>query len=584
MRARIAAVGLLLAASLLYLPGLGATHLWDVDEAIFGACAAEMWDAGEWVAPTYNGSMFGHKPALVYWQMMAGFAVWGVGEWAARLPSALWSLATLALTLRIGRRLFDESTARWAVAALATSLLFALIARAATIDATLVFFITAAMDRFVAWRFPQGEQEPARRIPLGEALGLYAALGMAFLAKGPIGVVLPAAAIGPFLLWDFARSDGRFAIAVANERRFGAVARRIGEALRPRRFWQAIAAVRPVLGMAIAASIAAPWYVAVSLRTGGAWPAEFFGVHNLARFLEPMERHGGGWWYYPIALLAGFFPWSCFAAPLIAWFAQREAEETARRKALLGAWVVGMVLPVAAAGTKLPHYVLPAFPALALAVGALTASADPRVVALRRRWAPACGAALAIAGVGTAIGASLVGRLYVPEAEWLGVLGAPAIVAGAAAWRLARRGDSPNANAAYLFAGAGTAAVLFFLAAPNIDRERELERAVALVRRPLDAGAAVGSFHVVQPSLNFYSRSPIQPLHTVELEAFFAESPPGSVVLSTEAALARLPHTLRSRLRVVGDAPLFLKHESIIAVEMPIRTADASPATRPGGR
>lgn len=573
------AVPLFLAASL-FLPGLGATHLWDVDEAIFAACAAEMWDAGEWVTPTLNEQQFGHKPALVYWQMMAGFSVFGVDEWAARLPSALWALITVWLTLRIGRRLFDDSVGRWAAISLTTSLMFAVIARAATIDATLVALIVAAMERFVAWRFPAGGDSPERRIPLLGAVALYAALGAAFLAKGPVGVVLPIAAIGLFLVWDLSRGG----VLEDDEKpwRLGAAARAVAAMLRPSNVVRAVWSLRPVLGVAIASALAAPWYVAVAYETGGAWPAEFFGVHNVGRFLAPMEHHGGGIWYYPVVMLVGFFPWSCFAGPLLFYVASSEPERR-RERVLLACWVVGMTIPVALAGTKLPHYVLPAFPALAMLVGALAASGDAAAKAIRTKWTSPAAIALVISGLVASVGATIALAFLAPQFKWLGVLLAPAAVVGVAAWRLARAQEFDRSFAAFAAAGAATFLIAFHVAAPRVDQARGIEAQVALLRNAAknlaaENSADVGSFHLVQPSLNFYARRTFRPLRTADLKKFCDESAPGSVVAASSWAFEQLPPELRSRLRVVGATPLFLKSGTMVVAEVQLETASQSPS------
>src|SRR5262249_43995344 len=118
----------------------------------------------------------------------------------------------------------------------------------------------------------------------------------------------------------------------------------------------------------IVAIIAGPWFVCVGMRTHGQFLMEFFGIHNFGRFLHPMESHHGSILYYPIAILVGFFPWSIFAGPTILDVVRRIRSRAAWSDAcvLLACWIIVIVGFFTLAGTKLPNYVLPAYPALAL--------------------------------------------------------------------------------------------------------------------------------------------------------------------------------------------------------------------------
>jgi 4-amino-4-deoxy-L-arabinose transferase-like glycosyltransferase len=203
---------------------LGAARLWDRDEPRNAGCTAEMLARGDWVVPYFNGSIRAHKPVLLYWCMMSAYAVFGQNEFAARFWSALFGLGTVLCTYHIGRRLFTGEVGLWAALALATSLMFDVAARAATPDSTLIFFSTAAILAYVLATFPAQEEDetlatdaaaaPPKPRPYHELLGpdelfpaslwsagvLYALLGLAALAKGPVGVILPMAVIGLFLL------------------------------------------------------------------------------------------------------------------------------------------------------------------------------------------------------------------------------------------------------------------------------------------------------------------------------------------------------------------------------------------------
>ena len=136
---------LLAAGGCLFLVNLGGPALWDIDEGRNATAALEMHESGNWVVPTFNGKLRSHKPVLLYWLQAAAYAVFGVNEFAARLPSALAALATVLLVYELGRRMFRPSTGLLAGLALASSVLFCASAHFANPDALLLTFTTATL-------------------------------------------------------------------------------------------------------------------------------------------------------------------------------------------------------------------------------------------------------------------------------------------------------------------------------------------------------------------------------------------------------------------------------------------------------
>src|SRR4051812_621336 len=224
------------------LTNLGGPRLWDRDEPRNAQCAREMLQRTDWVVPTMNGELRTHKPVLLYWCIMSSYLALGVTEFAARLPSALCAIGTVICVYRMGRRLFGPQAGVWAGVALASSLMFVVAGRAATPDSLLIFCSTLAITIYVCGTFqPRFETTPAdapprayspahcsRHAPRDEpsgtgfdfddglitrsvmatlfpqswltAVAMYAAMGLGILAKGPIGLILPTAVIGMFLL------------------------------------------------------------------------------------------------------------------------------------------------------------------------------------------------------------------------------------------------------------------------------------------------------------------------------------------------------------------------------------------------
>jgi len=425
--------GLLVAAlaAVVLLPNLGGPPLWDEDEPRNAACSLAMWAGGDWVVPTFNGRLRVEKPALVNWLHMAGFAVTGVNETGARLGSALLTLGTCLLTWRIAGMLFRADVALWAGIAMATCLWTGVTGRAATPDAPLAFLTTFALWLFVrggAVAGPGGRRwrDGPVRVSSGTAAGIGVACGLAVLTKGPVGLVLPLAALSLFAWWQTAADPGRD--SSLSGRLVGAAA-------------DAWRGLRPLTIVATAILVAAPWYAAVTIRTDGAWLQEFLFVHNVGRFAAAMEGHSGSaFFYYPLVILVGLFPWS-MASALIghrAINAVRTASPSTPGMRLILAWLAAWVVPFSLAGTKLPGYVWPAYPALACAVGLFVAdwirSADRSIDGwMRLAWT-----FLVISGIGLGIGLPLAIHQLAPGGEWLGLVGLVPLAGGmraaAAAW------------------------------------------------------------------------------------------------------------------------------------------------------
>lgn len=184
MRDRARDYALLLAVSAaLTLPNLGATSLWDVDEGVNAQAAREMRDADTWIVPTFNYELRTAKPALLYWLQGTSYAVFGVSEWSARLPSVLAGWLAVLLTYELARRMFNSRpTAILAGVVLASAGQFAILSHAATPDSTLLCFTVLTYLMF--WI---GHANDGRRWWVPTA----AACGLAMLTKGPVGVALP---------------------------------------------------------------------------------------------------------------------------------------------------------------------------------------------------------------------------------------------------------------------------------------------------------------------------------------------------------------------------------------------------------
>src|SRR6266566_2693122 len=270
-RSRLLTDWLLLAGfcGFLFFFGLAHFGLVGADEPRYAQIAREMLARHDWITPTLDGKPWLEKPALYYWQAMLAYRIFGVSDWAARLPSAVDAvLMVLAVYffLRRFRPAFELDGALM-TASLAGVIGFA---RAASMDMPLSATFTIALLAWFAWY----ESGSKRFLTL-----FYAFLGLGMLAKGPVAPVLAAIIIVVFVL--SIRST----------------------ALLARTLW--------LPGITLFCAVAVPWYVAVQMRN-----PEFFRVfileHNLARFRTNLYHHTAPLWYFVPVLLLGLVPWTMF--------------------------------------------------------------------------------------------------------------------------------------------------------------------------------------------------------------------------------------------------------------------------------
>jgi len=300
---------------LAYLASLGVAPLFDVDEGAFAEASREMLASGDWGHTTLNGTDRFDKPILVYWLQAAAMAVFGINEWAVRLPSALCALATAWLVGLYAGRAWGQQ-ARWpATFLLATSLGFVVIGRAATADALLNLLL--ALTGLRLWRFATGGQAADWRWACWWA-------GWGLLAKGPVAVLVPGAAL---LLWSLATDRSQ----------------RLRQALADWRGWLML------LGVAM------PWYSYALWRHGPAFVDGFFLRHNLNRFSGPLEGHGGSLLYYLLVLPLLWLPWPLLLALLLRRVRPLWHDHSLR---FLLLWAGFVLVFFSLSGTKLPHYAL----------------------------------------------------------------------------------------------------------------------------------------------------------------------------------------------------------------------------------
>lgn len=473
---------------LTFLPGLGGGFLWDRDETWYAGCALTMLQTGDWLVPAAGDRIFLEKPPLAYWLVAVSFTALGVTEFAARLPSALLGIATLLVTYWVGARWIGRRTGLVAAGLLGTCVHFGVMNRMVLTDGPLVLGMTAAMACW--WRMqrphtrylvengaaPADESPPPARYALWCALG-GAAVGVAIMAKGPLGLLPGLMALG-FVL---ARRDFSFFV---------------------RARWALI------VGIAAIAVVALPWYVAIYQVKGEEFFDEFILKQNLSRFGEPIQGHTGPIYYYLPVILIGFLPWTflLLAAP----FKRRRYDEF---DLMLACWALVPIVMFSLMATKLPHYIAMSFPAIALFVAREVVWRLERGAEIPRLMAGGFWAMPVVALVGLA-GALALGAIFVDVSPW--ALGVPSLAAlvlfgtGLGYWRLRR-----DFTSALIYSGVAmtllfmlTYTVTFRLMAPTAALTNATLRSMEETGADRDPEAArlLFNYRAWQPSVFFYGR------------------------------------------------------------------------------
>lgn len=585
--------GIVAVATATLLTGLHSNSLWDEDEGYFASTAAEMHARADWIVPTFNQEMFGHKPPWMYWMMMIGFKLFGTTEFAARFFSAVFGVATCWLTYHAGRRLFNAQIGWWAGLAMASCLMFNFVARAATAGAYLTFFSTLSLYLFAVYgpcRLRSSEQLTSEKPQGSEVLPtrwrefvlIYAVMGLATLVKGPIGFLFPMAVIGLYLLCSTpprSLSDG-----TSRWNRWREAARPFG----PVNFFCTIWRMRIFTAIAVILLVAGPWYVLVGLETNGAFLREFFGVHHFQRFSTPMDSHSGPFYYYLIAVLVGMFPWSIFALPTLLLVVRHLRSKAPYHEglALVVCWAGVYLVIFSLASTKLPNYVLPAYPALAILLAYFCQYWIDNPMQVHRAWPRIALTILSAVGLAVLIGLPLAGTLQwsgqtlldrvglahdvQSHLIWLGLVGAPAAIGGLIALYFAEQKRASAAVISVAWTSALTMIVLWNYAAPQVANYQVNRRVGEAIRKWAEQdNAAISEFGYFPPSLAFYVKQRIESCPDPGATQMFLEEPGPKLLITTSDQFDVMKGSLQSDVEVLERVDRFPERGQIVILRKP---------------
>ncbi|WHZ24160.1 MAG: 4-amino-4-deoxy-L-arabinose transferase and related glycosyltransferases of PMT family [Nitrospira sp.] len=371
---------LLAMAAVLFFVGLGSTGLTDRDEGRNAEAGREMYETGDYISPTFNYEPRFAKPVFVYWLMSLSYHLFGVNEFAARFPSALFGVGLILLQYLFVTRCRGPIIGLFGAAMLLLNLEIIGLGRMALTDSVLNFFTTLSLYGFWLGLYGRGRERHCMWL-------FYVGMALGTLTKGPIGFLIPLLAAGLYLWltgsWSRYRHQGF-----------------------------------PVAGLLVFLVLALPWYLMMWNIHGQRYTTSAQG-DTVGRFFGAMEGHGGTIFFYLPVFLLGFFPWSGLLP--FAWYQAYKSWRESKRAGLLSpprssidaepsplalewfaaAWVIGGLVFFSLSSTRLPHYIAPLFPAAAI----LTASywhrcvTDPAVPGVRAalHTITAVGSLLAIA-------------------------------------------------------------------------------------------------------------------------------------------------------------------------------------------
>lgn len=367
---------------------LGTQPLLDPDEPVYAETAKEMLAFHDFVSPRIYGEFWYDKPPMYYWLVAGAFKIFGVGEFAARFPSALLAVGGGIAVYLAGRRMFSERAGLLSALVLTTSLEYFYLGNAAVTDMTLTFFLTAALLSFLERKY----------------YAFYVFSALSVVTKGPVGLFFCSVITGAYLLMT-----GNLTT---------------------------LKKMKLVRGTVLFSIIALPWYLAMYWHHGMAFINTFLGFHNVTRFLQPEHASGKIWYFYIPVVMIGFFPWTAFLAQA---FAKGVKEKGEKRNSciFLAIWASAVFVFFSLSQTKLVSYILPMFPSLALLVGYYLDKAwEQERYGILKRSALLFGAAVAILAVALFYGgAAVTAALIAPVKVMTGILFLMAVAVFFYSWR-----------------------------------------------------------------------------------------------------------------------------------------------------
>lgn len=460
---------------------LGSLLLFDVDEAVFSEATREMISTGDYITPTYNYEPRYDKPILFYWLMAIPFKIFGVTEFSARFTSAMFGTLLAAATFFFIKKLYGLRPAILAGLCLILSLEFFVYTHSAVTDMTLTFFITASLYCFYLGHQVSAEPKSANKW----YLLCWLSIALAALTKGVIGILFPIAIVFIYL----------------------AASKELGK-------------IKPLLAprfLLVFSAVALPWYIAQFYVNGWEFFNAFIIKHHFQRYTEVISSHSGPVYFYIPVILAGFFPWAAFLPNAIyKGFKEKGPAPAGGKQGIYRfgtIWFLLIFIFFSISRTKLPNYIMPLFPAMAIITGLAINGIIEK--GIKKAWLfTCCGfiviVSLALAGTSFfALTRTSMEITFLPIFFW----GVGISFLAVAAFGFAMINERYRLVSIGGMAAATLVLLVFVRAygAPpvNIYLQKTLYQYSSYAGKNLPQGGELATYNINQPSIVFYSKRKI---------------------------------------------------------------------------
>lgn len=532
-----------------YFIKLGASSLWDANEAFYAETPREMMASGDYLNPSFNYQPRFNKPPLCYWIVAGFYKIFGVSETSERLPLALGAVVILATAFFLGRLAHSTEAGMIAAIALATLPRFVMFSRRIIIDVYIAMFMGLTLLCFAL-----AEKYPARRKPF--LILMYLMVGLGLMTKGPVAAVLPTIAFTIYL-------------ALTHQ------LKKIGEMMLPS-------------GLLIVAALVLPWYVAIYFEHGFGYIKTFIVQDNISRYTEPVWGPRRSYFFYLPVMLGDLFPWSPYlffvvvvSAILYLWklarrllqqanSAQQGAESPSftdklqaysiqsSQTLLLMIWTLVIVSFYSLSSNKEDLYISPIYTAAASLIGVAVAKfifSEPANQTSLRWFTLIIGFLVMLLGAALFYIFSKAAPDYRLQGELaIGFFAAVGGLVVAITASLKNR-FAAITTLALTFVAINWIFVLWTL--PDFERYKPIRSLCAVIKAEASEEALVGYFRVASPSMVFYLRRQIFEYYKPEELNEALRANPEVYCIINQAEYEVLKSSLSVPTRTLASRPVF---------------------------
>jgi len=452
---------------------LGIRTLVPPDEGRYAEMAREMFVSGDWITTRLNGIKYFEKPPLQTWMNALTFAMFGLGDWQARLWTGLCGIFGVLMTGYAGARLYGARVGLYAALVLGSSFYWIACSQINSLDMGLSGMMTLALCALLVAQRDSATQDERRNW----MLVCWAGMALAVLSKGLIGLILPG---GVLVLYTVCARD-----------------------------WQIWTRLHAGKGLLLFFAIAAPWFILVGLKNPE--QPHFFFIHeHFDRFLLKEHNREASWWMFFALLAAGVIPWFGVLLQSLVQGVQRHGQERFRPGVLLLVWVVFILAFFTNSNSKLPGYLLPVFPAAALLIGHYLDVGTRRSHLINAALMALLGALLLglvpfMKRLGTHTSEQALYQLYQP---WVLAAGCVALAGGIATLLYTRRNQRELAVIVLAVAGFGTTHLMLAGFEP-IGKARAGAHMLPAIEAELTPTTTIFAVGMYEQSLTFYLKRPV---------------------------------------------------------------------------